>query len=240
MFGGSHWLLAQSTSEDDFASSAAKLRQQALEKLSPHVGKPVGNRPVRELGWRRAIVTTVFAIGEPGGANRGSAWDPEWQKNYGGYDDPSPKARREFVPAAFVPRLNPFYVALPYNDVTNAGTTKPEARTVIPWFHSAFVAEGTSVCRDRWIAIRNEQRVAYAQWSDCGPYRTDHYQYVFGTERPTPNAGQGAGLCVSPAVRDYLLIKSTDLTDWKFVEVRDVPPGPWRNYGSNNPFTKER
>jgi hypothetical protein len=26
------------------------------------------------------------------------------------------------------------------------------------------------------------------------------------------------------------------VTDWQFVEVRDVPPGPWRNYGDNNHF----
>jgi hypothetical protein len=26
------------------------------------------------------------------------------------------------------------------------------------------------------------------------------------------------------------------VTDWQFVEVRDVPPGPWRSYGDNNHF----
>ena len=30
------------------------------------------------------------------------------------------------------------------------------------------------------------------------------------------------------------------LTDWQFVEVRDVPPGPWRNYGDNNNFVIAR
>ena len=39
-----------------------------------------------------------------------------------------------------------------------------------------------------------------------------------------------------PAVRDYLGLQSTDVTDWQFVEVRDVPPGPWRTYGDNNHF----
>ena len=29
-------------------------------------------------------------------------------------------------------------------------------------------------------------------------------------------------------------LQPTDVTDWQFVEVRDVPPGPWRNYGDNN------
>ena len=71
---------------------------------------------------------------------------------------------------------------------------------------------------------------------DCGPFRTDHFQYVFQNERPKPNLNRGAGLDVSPAVRDYLGLSPTDVTDWQFVEVRDVPPGPWRNFGDNNHF----
>jgi len=35
-------------------------------------------------------------------------------------------------------------------------------------------------------------------------------------------------------VRDYLALAPTDVTDWQFIEVRDVPPGPWRSYGENN------
>jgi hypothetical protein len=31
-------------------------------------------------------------------------------------------------------------------------------------------------------------------------------------------------------------MSSTDVTDWQFVEVRDVPAGPWRTYGDNNHF----
>jgi len=90
--------------------------------------------------------------------------------------------------------------------------------------------------QDRWIAIRKGNRICYAQWEDCGPFRTDNFQYVFGKERPTPNANDGAGLDVSPAVRDYLGLQSKDVTDWQFVGVRDVPQGPWRGYGDNNPF----
>ncbi len=76
----------------------------------------------------------------------------------------------------------------------------------------------------------------YAQWEDAGPFRTDHWQYVFGNERPKPNLNRGAGLDVSPAVRDYLGIQATDVTDWKFVEFKDVPPGPWSKLGDNNTF----
>ena len=54
------------------------------------------------------------------------------------------------------------------------------------------------------------------------------------------NLNHGAGLDVSPAVRDYLGLGPMSLTDWQFVEVRDVPPGPWRNYGDNNNFVIAR
>ena len=189
--------------------------------------------------WKTDIVTTIFWIGEPVGGhnftpNFASSWDPHWTQDYGGFDTPDTEARRNFIPVKFVPRQNPFYVALPYNDVTH-GTTKPEARLVIPWFKEAYQREGESVCRDRWIAVRNRAgRVGYAQWSDCGPFRTDHWQYVFGNEKPKPNLNKGAGLDVSPALRDYLGLGSTDVTDWKFVDAKDVPSGPWALYGDNN------
>ena len=61
-------------------------------------------------------------------------------------------------------------------------------------------------------------------------------KYVFQNERPKPNLNHGAGLDVSPAVRDYLGLGPTDVTDWQFVEVGGVPPGPWRSYGDNNHF----
>jgi hypothetical protein len=41
-------------------------------------------------------------------------------------------------------------------------------------------------------------------------------------------------------VRDYLGLQPTDVTDWQFVDVRDVPPGPWRSYGNNNNFVLAR
>jgi hypothetical protein len=195
--------------------------------------------------WKTRIVTTIFWIGEPVGGNNytpncASSWDSNWTRSYGGYDNPNPVARRNYLPVSFTPRQNPFYVALPYNDVTR-GTTKPEARLVIPWFREAFRREGLSVCRDRWVAVRSRAgRVAYAQWSDCGPFRTDHWQYVFGMEKPRPNLNGGAGLDVSPAMRDYLGLQSTDVTDWKFIDARDVPSGPWLLYGDNNPFAQKR
>ena len=93
-----------------------------------------------------------------------------------------------------------------------------------------------STCKDRWVAIRKGNRIAYAQWEDAGPFRTDHWQYVFGNERPKPSLNGGAGLDVSPAVRDYLGLTQTDVTDWRFVEFSEVPRGPWSALGENNTF----
>ena len=194
--------------------------------------------------WKRSIVTTVFWIGERSSENnpvpnRTSCWDKQWAKNYGGFDDPNRAHRSNYIPVKFTPRQNPFYCALPYNDKAHTGH-RPEAPRVVPWFKVAYQGHAVSTCKDRWVAIRKGNRTVYAQWEDAGPFRTDHWQYVFGNERPKRNLNKGAGLDVSPAVRDYLGLKETDVTDWQFVEVRDVPPGPWRSYGENNHFVIAR
>ena len=196
--------------------------------------------PSEPYPWKRQIVTTVFWIGEKPSENnpapnRSSSWDKEWSKSYGGFDDPNPARRQDYTPVKFTPRQNPFYCALPYNDKAATGH-RPEAPRVVPWFKGAYQGPGVSVCKDRWIAIRKGNKVAYAQWEDAGPFRTDHWQYVFGNERPKPNLNKGAGLDVSPAVRDYLSLNETDVTDWQFVDFKDVPRGPWSKLGENNTF----
>ena len=231
---------------EDFARYAMKLRESALLKIEPQVIVPTTSQPSYfgfggRYPWKVDIVTTVFWVGErptPNNPvpNTRSAWDANWVTNYGGYDDPEPGARRNYIPVNFTPRQNPFYFALPYNDVTQ-GTTKPEAAMVIPWFKQAYRKYGESVCRNRWIEIRGHNgRTCYAQWSDCGPFRTDHWEYVFGNEKPAWNINHGAGLDVSPAVRDFLGLSGMDVTSWRFVEYHEVPPGPWASYGDNNDF----
>jgi hypothetical protein len=244
----SGWAHAQSPfqSSEEFAKYAMKLREAALTAIEPRVSIPTTARTMGgAYRWKNNIVTTIFWCGENAAQNnpvhnRSSSWDLYWSQSFGGYDNPDPAARtRDYRPIAFIPKQNPFYFALPYNDVTR-GTTKPESRQVIPWFRQAFVQEGQSVCRDRWIAIRNSRngRIAYAQWGDCGPFRTDHWQYVFGDAKPLPNLNGGAGLDVSPSVRDFLGLAPIDVTDWRFVDAREVPPGPWRSWGENNPFVQ--
>jgi hypothetical protein len=162
--------------------------------------------------WHRNIGTTVFWVGElprPGDpGNLRSAWDPNWLAN----------AAHE----------NPFYVALPYNDIIGAQRTKPKAAAAVPWFKRTFVRQGQSVLRGRWVAIRYGNKVCYAQWADAGPYHTDDVAYVFGSARPLPHPNNDAGLDVSPAVRDYLALHGLDSCDWRFVDANAVPPGPWK------------
>ncbi len=234
-------------SSADFSKYSSKLRESSLLHMDPQtLAAPRPSLFGTPYPWKSGIVTTVFWVGESASSrnpvhNRSSCWDKNWEGSYGGFDDPDTLHRRNFAPTAFAPRQNPFYIALPYNDVSHSAT-KPEARVVIPWFKNAFEREGTSVCHDRWIAIRNPgtHRVCYAQWSDCGPFRTDHWQYVFGNERPKPNLNKGAGLDVSPAVRDYLgLSSNVDVTDWRFVEFSEVPKGPWAVFGDNNTFVQQ-
>lgn len=201
-------------------------------------------KPAHHYEWKNNINTTVFWIGEKPTENNpvpnhASSWDQKWAKHYGGYDNPSPKARKGFLPADFTPRENPFYVALPYNDLAQNGHKK-EASKLIPWYQEEFTSRWKSVCKGRWIAIRKGDRVCYAQWEDAGPFTTDDSDYVFGDARPKPNANHNAGLDVSPAVRDYLGLDGDDKTDWKFVDFEEIPEGPWSEHGENNHFVMNR
>jgi hypothetical protein len=254
-----------SDSAADLAKYAMKLPESSLIRIEPKLPRPlVNNRfqisgPSEEAGsaisernsrgigsgdyaWKLGIATTIFWIGEQACANNPlsnekSAWDSSWISSYGGTDTPIPEERLYFAPVSFVPRQNPFYIALPYNDVDDHHT-KPEAAQVVPWYRSSFVRDGQSVCKGRWVAIRHGNKVCYAQWEDVGPFQTDHWQYVFGAERPKPNRNRDAGLDVSPAVRDYLALDNVDFCDWKFVDFVQVPSGPWAIYGDNNIFSR--
>ena len=214
-------------------------RREALPGLSDPFGVPAAARLVLESArprglasgvWKRNVVATVFWVGELPGEhnptpNTSSAWDPNWVANFGGYDDPEQRAG--YQPARFTPLLNPFYVALPYNDVARGGVHRPEASEVIPWFWRSYRGAGISVCKDRWLAIHHEGRVCYAQWEDVGPFAVDHWQYVFGNADPLPNRNSNAGIDLSPAVRDFLHLRSGASVEWRFAEDREVPPGPW-------------
>ncbi|MCE0498352.1 MAG: hypothetical protein LV481_10455 [Methylacidiphilales bacterium] len=188
---------------------------------------------IRTYPWKREIITTEFWIGEPGSTvsatdNIGSAWDENWRSSNHGADDPSD--RQGYLPASHAPTVNPFYVALPFNDLAYPD----QARRWLPegWERRPKDGKPVSACKDRWVEIKNQQGdTCYAQWEDVGPLTSDHPEYVFGNERP--DTYTRAGLDVSPAVAKYLGIEPEGrnrLTSWRFVDAEDVPPGYWLKY----------
>lgn len=195
--------------------------------VSTEIPVPPVPDPRTEASWKPARAT-VFWVGESEGAdngfihNRSSAWDVDWEQHFGGYDDP--ECREGFHPCGFAPNENPFYVALPYNDIAADGGHKKDPR--LPKGEDrAWVSD----LKDRWIAVRAQGVTCYAQWEDVGPFGEDDIEYVFGDATIPLNAqGERAGIDLSPAVRDCLKVGGLSDVEWRHVEASDVPPGPWR------------
>ncbi len=233
----------------------------ASAQVVPRVMVPTGSRPPDPIAavaastrvlypWKTQVTCTIFWIGEqpsdrnPTPNNR-SSWDQQWESNFGGYDDPDP-ARRiasfttgEFRPKGFVPKLNPFYIALPYNDVVSSTCHKPEASRVIPWFGRMRPEPGKTVCKGRWLQIFRAGRSCFGQWEDCGPWETNDWEFVFGSKPPKTTQNGCAGIDLSPAIRDYLGVKSGEKVHWRFVEAAQVPFGPWKKYGQELPAASD-
>jgi hypothetical protein len=134
----------KSKSKTKVSKKSNSSKAASLLKVDPITYTPLVNNdapvtlPGEKFPWRKEIVTTVFWIGEKPTANNpvpnvSSSWDGNWTKNYGGFDDPEKSHRRDFIPAKFTPRQNPFYCALPYNDKAASGH-RPEAPRGVPWF----------------------------------------------------------------------------------------------------------
>lgn len=208
----------------------------------PRIVTPPDRSSHRLYPWRLNITASVFWIGESSSltnptTHTSSAWDPNWVKNYGGADNPDSSKRKadhrigEFRPLAFEPKLNPFYISLPYNDVTAASKHRHEANRVIPWFSEMNPKPGQTTLKGRWVQIYNGKRSCYAQWEDCGPAFTDDWEYVFAGKAPKNENNRNAGIGISPATRDYLGLQSGQKCHWRFVNESQVPFGPWRKYG---------
>jgi hypothetical protein len=177
----------------------------------------------------KSTITTLFWVGESSDVDNAfipndvSYWDKDWQMNYGGVDDPA--HRNGFWPADFTPKENPFYVALPYGEFKSGHgyDLRPDAQN-IPWYRRHL----TPLLKNHWVAVKLADRMCYAQWEDVGPFEVDDFDYVFGAA-PTPRNtfDLKAGLDVSPAVWHYLGMQDNQVTAWHFVDVVDVPAGPW-------------
>ena len=110
--------------------------------------KPLVSARAPEVAWKRGIAT-VFWVGEGEDEDNGfisnvpSAWDEKWMQHYGGVDTADERCGDQ--PCDFEPKENPFYIALPYNDLDDNGDTKQNANR-IPWYH----ASEKSILKNRW------------------------------------------------------------------------------------------
>jgi hypothetical protein len=100
-----------------------------------------GTADATALGSYKKAMTTLFWVGEPADAdddyisNQGSYWDKNWQESYGGIDHPH--QRQGYWAAAFRPKENPSYAALPFGEFTKSNKLKRKARD-IPWLERGF------------------------------------------------------------------------------------------------------
>lgn len=175
----------------------------------------------------RGVTATVFWVGEAG--NESSSWDEHWQAHFGGIDNPV--QRNGFHPAGFTPLENPFYIALPLNELPR--NCAIDADQLPPYAEAG--TGGVAFFKNRWVRIALGEKVCYAQWEDVGPFEVCDVPYVLGDAPPVNLHNKGAGIDLSPAVRDCLGLQSGDKVNWQFVNEREVPPGPWREVVTHSP-----
>lgn len=225
-----------------------------LTLLAGWGGAPAKSAAAEDYPWHHDIVSTTFWVGEvfdpnaDDGSQVISTYDSRWMENYGGCDgavvDSACLTERRipdngYFPLQMTPRQNPFYLDLPFDDI-NDETAFQSRGDVVPWagdpgFNGQEDNRSFSYMKNRWVRLRNDDRVCYGQIQDAGPGQYHDADYVFGTQdsRPANTEFNGAGLDVSPALNGCLdfteLDGDNDRIDWQFVDDADVPAGPWRN-----------
>lgn len=175
------------------------------------------------------VRSSIFWVGESADAsnafiaNDKSAWDSHWQESFGGIDDPY--NRCGYYPCNFTPKENPFYFALPYNDLNRDGLRKANS-ALVPWFEQK--KHQRSIIKNHWVEIRYNTTTCYAQWQDVGPLETDDLEYVFGNQPHKNTFGVAAGIDISPAVASCIGNFNNPMVNWRFVDETAVPDGPWK------------
>lgn len=186
--------------------------------------------PTADTSWHQGIATTVFWM-DPGAKPAG----PRSLNAPSGNLDLTEARDAHAAPA------NPFYVALPFDDLKHpdlaeqwvpaSWRSKESGSGSSPW-QSVHTRTGTvqarwektSACLGRWVELRNATgRVCFARWMDVGPIRDDDAPYVLGRALPQ----ESRGLDVSPAVSQYLGVRNLDQVSWRFVDEKDVLKGQW-------------
>jgi len=163
-----------------------------------------------------------------------SGWDRDWAAHFGGCDgygsagvtcrsDLAGRTSPDWSPVALVPKENPYYVGLPYNDLDDLA-----GRAASPWAHDPGYAQhladpAFSLLKNRWVQVTGSTGSCYAQVEDTGPGPSDA-GYVLGAARP----GHTPAINLSPAVARCIGVTDAATgirVDWAFV---DRPPtGPW-------------
>jgi hypothetical protein len=176
-----------------------------------------------------------------------STYDDHWYASYGGCDGMIQAGvcrterrhqRNGYFPRHMVPKQNPFYLDLPYDDL-NDPIGFANRGAALPWAsrkrYATLVDDPeVSLMKNRWVQISSRGRTCFGQIQDAGPGEYHDAEYVFGDQdaRPASTRYNNAGMDVSPALNGCLGFKALngnrDRVDWRFVEARHVPAGPWR------------
>lgn len=224
---------------------------------------PAETAPGSGRAWHTDIPVTTFWVGEifaphaPDGSQERSAYDARWLESYGGCDGVVREGRCEterrfastgWFPRRMTPRENPFYLDVPYDDVSNH-TGFARRCEVVPWADDPGYAgrcsdRDFSYLKNRWVRmIGPAGRDCFGQVQDAGPGEYTDAAYVFGDHaRPRNDRYGGAGMDVSPALTGCLGLADAngagELVDWRFVEESEVPPGPWRRIVTTSGVTR--
>ncbi|WP_396048269.1 hypothetical protein [Aeromicrobium sp. UC242_57] len=211
------------------------------------------------------IVATTFWVGEvfdpdaADGSQMISTYDDHWYRNYGGCDGRIVKrvcktekrlASNGYFPRTMKPKQNPFYLDLPYDDLNDRTGFRNRGRH-LPWAKDAkykpYIKDGrVSLMKDRWVRISRKGKVCYGQIQDAGPGEYHNAKYVFGKKnaRPASKRYNNAGMDVSPALNSCLRFSSlngqNDKVNWRFVEAKNVPNGPWKKIVTKTKWPKAR
>lgn len=135
----------------------------------------------KAFSWNSCVVATTFWVGEirdpnaADGSQMFSAYDGSWYERYGGCDgDDSDgtcnteerNASNGYFPKNMESLENPFYLDLPFNDVSNPSAFSK--RHLIPWANDpGYVGnldnEGFSYMKNRWVELRLKEKTCFAQ-----------------------------------------------------------------------------
>ena len=233
----------------DFTKYAEKLRESALLNMEPHVVIPTMSATQRVSGqypWKEGIVTTVFWIGEEAAGNNpvpnfSSSWDLNWEQSYGGFDNPNPRRPQpQFRPGQFHPPPKPLLhrAALQRRD-SRDNQAGSQNRHPVGSATSSSAASGRKASPSATIAglpsaAAPPAKSATPNGAIAAPSAPITGITSSATRNPSPTSTRAPASMSRPPCAIICNSAAPMRPDWKFVEVGDVPNGPWALYGDNN------